>query len=131
MAKHVSIVEYMDREKWPGTPYGLTAVDAYELGHKCADLATDSEREHALMHAAIEAAGAAYAAGFERGQRKAHNDRKRAAERQRTAPERDCLYCPTIRLKDLTAEQGNALQEYLQELGIAYTIIERQRKARA
>ena len=81
--KSREITEFLDMATWPGSPYGLKVADVFELAETCRERATDPDREAALSRCAMEAAGAAYAAGFEAGQRKAKNDRRRARKNRR------------------------------------------------
>ena len=120
-----SLLNYLNREAWPGSPYGLTAVDVYELATACKERATDPEREKALTRCAIEAAGAAYAAGLDAGQRKAKNDRRRAKQirpENQARKEKRIPYGPQISLGAMTKEQADSLQEYLTASGIRYTV---------
>ena len=123
--KSRELTDYMDRETWPGTPYGLTAVDVYMLATACKERATDPEREKALTRCAIEAAGAAYAAGFEAGQRKAKNDRRRAKQKRREnepAEKEKKEYGLYLRFEDMNAEQAEDLLDYLKASGIRFTV---------
>lgn len=123
--KSREITDYMDLEAWPPNPYGLKAVDIYELATACKERATDPERERALTRCAVEAAGAAYAAGFDAGLRKAKNDRRRAKQKRREnepAEKEKKEYGLYLRYEDMNAEQAEDLLDYLKDSGIRFTV---------
>lgn len=120
-----SLLNYLDRETWPGSPYGLTALDVYELATACKERTKDNDRNEAITQAVMEAAGAGFAAGFERGQRKAENDHRRAKQirpENQARKEKRIPYGPQISLGAMTKEQADSLQEYLTASGIRYTV---------
>lgn len=120
-----SLLNYLNREAWPGSPYGMTAADVYELATACKERTKDDDRNTAITQAVLEAAGAGFAAGFERGQRKAKNDHRRAKQirpENQARKEKRIPYGPQISLGAMTKEQADSLQEYLTASGIRYTV---------
>lgn len=79
--------EYLNVANWPGGPLGLKVDELVELTDLCQKKAKETyggeDLNRALRNAMYEAVAAAFALGFERGQRKAENDQKRARRNRR------------------------------------------------